>query len=214
VISSFTANPSSIKAGEKTKLQWGPVTNGNTSELVRSVEIYPEVGSVGSPGEAWVYPTATMVYALTATGCGGTVTEQVTVTVKGSGSSGSSGSSGGSFSADFAVTDLYITKNVNGTVYARVTNHGPGNAANINYNLVCSAIEHSYTPGAISIFVGPWTVPINGANLNPGQTKEYSVNYVIDTTQNWYEVECEVQVGWSDGNTSNNKHQEKFPPPP
>lgn len=128
------------------------------------------------------------------------------------GSSG--GSSGGNFNADFAITDLYITKNVNGEVYARVTNHGPGNAVNTNFELECSATETAYKTGAMTIFVVPWTVPVNGVSLSPGQTKEYKINYQVDTTSQKYTVDCSVHVSWDDGNQGNNSYGEPFPPAP
>ena len=118
------------------------------------------------------------------------------------------------FNADFAITDLYITKNVNGEVYARVTNHGPGNADNANFELECSATETAYQTGAMTIFVLPWTVPINGASLSPGQTKEYKINYQVDTTSQKYTVDCSVHVSWEDGNKNNNAYGEPFPPAP
>ncbi len=131
-------------------------------------------------------------------------------------SGGSSGGSsgGGNFNADFAITDLYITKNVNGEVYARVTNHGPGNAANTNFELECSATETPYVAGAMSIYVIPWTVPVKNASLSPGQTKEYKINYQVDTTSQKYTVDCTVNVSWDDGNKGNNSYNEPFPPPP
>jgi len=118
------------------------------------------------------------------------------------------------FSADFAITDLYITKNVNGEVVARVTNNGPGNAANVNFELECSATETAYKTGAMTIFVVPWTVPINGASLSPGQTKEYKINYQVNTTAQKYTVDCSVNVSWNDGNPGNNSYGEPFPPAP
>ena len=78
----FEANPSSITSGQSTKLEWGPVTNGATGELVGSVVLTPgNFGEVGSPGSRQVSPTSTTIYTLTATGCGGTATKSVTVVV-------------------------------------------------------------------------------------------------------------------------------------
>ncbi len=140
-----------------------------------------------------------------------------TIPLSNSGSSGSGSvtpTTAPAFSADFAITDLYITKNVNGSVFAHVTNHGPGNAVNVNFHLECSAGEAAYTSGALWLVILPWKVPIQNASLTPGQTKEYDVNYIVDTTQQKYTVECTVNVGWTDADPSNNTYSEPFPPPP
>jgi len=80
----FTASASSISAGQQVQLSWGPVTNGTSGPLVGSVVLTPgDFGQVGSPGSRWASPTTTTTYRLTATGCGGTATEDVTVTVGG-----------------------------------------------------------------------------------------------------------------------------------
>ncbi len=75
VISSISANPSTITAGQSTTLSWGAVTNAT------SASIDPGIGGVGTPGSTSVSPGGTTTYTLTATGCGGTVRRQVTVTV-------------------------------------------------------------------------------------------------------------------------------------
>jgi len=80
----FTASPSSISAGQQVQLSWGAVTNGTSGPLVGSVVLSPGgFGEVGSPGSRWASPTTTTTYRLTATGCGGTATKDVTVTVGG-----------------------------------------------------------------------------------------------------------------------------------
>lgn len=78
----FEANPGFITTGQSTTLEWGPITNGTTGELVGSVTLAPgNFGEVGSPGSRQVSPTSTTTYTLTATGCGGTMTKSVTVVV-------------------------------------------------------------------------------------------------------------------------------------
>ncbi|MBU0495629.1 MAG: hypothetical protein KKB13_27595, partial [Chloroflexi bacterium] len=74
-IPSFTASPSTITAGGSTTLSWGLVTNAT------SVSIDHGVGGVGTPGTKVVSPASTTTYVLTAEGCGGTATKQVTVVV-------------------------------------------------------------------------------------------------------------------------------------
>jgi len=82
IFTHFEANPSFVVAGQPTTLEWGPVTNGATNELVGSVILTPgNFGEVGSPGSRQVSPTAPTTYTLTATGCGGTATKTVTVSV-------------------------------------------------------------------------------------------------------------------------------------
>jgi hypothetical protein len=69
-ISFFTADPSTITVGQSSTLSWGPVTNGDSDVLVRSVVINPGLGEVGSPGSRVVHPGSTTTYTMVATGCG------------------------------------------------------------------------------------------------------------------------------------------------
>lgn len=72
-ISSFSANPSTINAGQSSTLSWGLVTNANA--------VYLEGDGVATPGSVRVNPGTTKTYTLSATGCGGTTRRQVTITV-------------------------------------------------------------------------------------------------------------------------------------
>jgi len=203
VISSFGASPSTIKAGETSKLEWGPVTNGNTSELVQTVEIYPGIGSVGSPGSVMVNPTATTTYALTGTGCGGTSTKQVTVNVSGSGSSSS-----GSFSADIEPTDIYPGNQPQGQFHVRITNHGPGTINNLQITVNCSTQATDKNtlksaPGKASQF----TIT---QSMKPGETHSHPTNLTLDFNTFSYIVECEVTPSFTDPNPGNNKYGEGF----
>ncbi|MBM3129356.1 MAG: hypothetical protein FJ009_12120 [Chloroflexi bacterium] len=74
ITSVFTANPATITAGQSTTLSWGKVDNAT------SVTIDPGIGGVATPDSRVVKPDKTTTYTLTATGCGGTITKQVTVT--------------------------------------------------------------------------------------------------------------------------------------
>ncbi len=71
---SFSAAPSSIKQGEPVVLTWSTAN-------AESVSIDQGVGSVASSGSLSVSPTEDTVYSVTATGPGGIITEQATVTV-------------------------------------------------------------------------------------------------------------------------------------
>ncbi len=75
VIASFTASPNPITAGSSTTLNWGAVSNATSASIDNGI------GGVASPGSTSVSPPSTTTYTLTATGCGGVTTSQVTVTV-------------------------------------------------------------------------------------------------------------------------------------
>jgi hypothetical protein len=70
----FSANPSDIKLGEASTLNW-------TTSYTTSVSIEPGIGSVDPSGSQTVAPTETTTYTLTAKGEGGTTRKSVTVTV-------------------------------------------------------------------------------------------------------------------------------------
>jgi hypothetical protein len=74
VISSFTANPNYIQAGQLATLSW----NVSNADLVN---ISPSVGSVASAGSFSVIPAYTTTYTLTASNNQGNVTATTTVTV-------------------------------------------------------------------------------------------------------------------------------------
>lgn len=71
----FRANPQSINAGECTTLEWGTVSDADEAR------IDPDVGGVGTPGDATVCPAETTTYVLTAEGPGGTTTASTTISV-------------------------------------------------------------------------------------------------------------------------------------
>lgn len=74
VISSFTAEPSTIVRGEASTLKWS-VTNAT------EVEIDNGIGKVSATGTKQVYPTNTTTYRMTAKGPGGDAISAVTVAV-------------------------------------------------------------------------------------------------------------------------------------
>jgi hypothetical protein len=76
VIASFTANPTSITAGQSSTLTWA--TQNATSVSISSL------GGVVLAGNQTVSPATTTTYTLTATNATGSVTAQATVTVTGS----------------------------------------------------------------------------------------------------------------------------------
>jgi len=74
LINSFSANPSTITAGESSTLSWS-VTDAT------SVTIDNAIGSVALTGTTAVSPTTTTTYTLTATNTAGSVTATTTVAV-------------------------------------------------------------------------------------------------------------------------------------
>ena len=70
----FLADPESIHSGESSVLTW-------TTTNADSVSIDQGIGDVPENGSVTVSPTETKTYTITATGPGGTVTDNVTVTV-------------------------------------------------------------------------------------------------------------------------------------
>ncbi len=77
VIESFTVSPDGeVAPGTTVKLAWGSVDNATSAEIDNGI------GGVGTPGSRDVAVNTTTTFKMTATGCGGTATAQVTVQVK------------------------------------------------------------------------------------------------------------------------------------
>jgi hypothetical protein len=74
----FAAAPTTITVGQSSTLTW---TTGNAT----SVTIDNGIGAVTASGQRSVSPTTTTTYTLSATGAGGNITRQATVTVNTSG---------------------------------------------------------------------------------------------------------------------------------
>jgi peptidoglycan-associated lipoprotein len=73
-IAEFVAEPGSILRGQASTLKWSV---SNASEIT----VEPAIGALSASGTRGVYPSATTVYTLRATGPGGTVTAAATVKV-------------------------------------------------------------------------------------------------------------------------------------
>jgi hypothetical protein len=120
VFTHFEAQPPTINAGQSTRLEWGPVTNGHNGPLVKSVVLTPgNFGDVGSPGSVHVSPAQTTTYVLTANGCGGTATKTVTVNVNKS----NQPPGGGGWSGPPKVTNVKV--------------YFPGSQPSLTYNGPC-----------------------------------------------------------------------------
>ncbi len=197
VISFFTADPSTITAGQSSTLSWGRVTNGDSDVLVRSVVIDHGLGEVGSPGSRVVHPQSTTTYTMVATGCGGTAQEQVTVVV-----------SPASFAADLAITDLYPETN-HGPVWIRITNHGPGTVDNVTVQLSCQWDRTISDRPLGAGQMGPMAIPIS--SLSPGQTETFNTDIPVDLQQYQYDMTCTIQVPFDDPYPGNNSYSESFP---
>lgn len=91
VISSFTAEPATISAGQRTTLTWK--VSGATA-----ITIEPEIGEVGAGGSLLLSPAATITYNLTASNESGSTTSSVTVTVMVS-----------TDKPDLVITDIWLT---------------------------------------------------------------------------------------------------------
>ncbi len=74
-IASFTINPTAIKRGDTAMLNWGAVTNATRADIDQGI------GGVPSPGSHQVKPDRDTTFTLTATGCGGVTTAQVSISV-------------------------------------------------------------------------------------------------------------------------------------
>jgi hypothetical protein len=189
VVIDFWVDNNNIAAGTCTTLRWH-VANANAVHL-------DGVGVVGD-GSKQICPSSTTVYVLHVVHDAGATEKKVTVKVPG-------GSPPQPQSADLAVTDLFADKLVQGKVYARITNHGPGNLTNVTVQLSCSGAgwaNNSPTPVSSSKSVA--------VTLNPGQTQQFNTGIVIDTNQySYYELTCEIN--YQDRDSANNRHGEVIP---
>jgi len=75
VVSSFSAEPTTIQRGQSSTLRW------EVSGAVNSVSIDNAIGTVQNTGNRRVFPNDSTTYTLTASGPGGSTTSSVTVTV-------------------------------------------------------------------------------------------------------------------------------------
>lgn len=106
VITSFTATPATIEAGQSTTLSWD--VSG-----AASVTIEPELGSVAPSGSLKIIPQGTTTYTLTAVGEGGSTAASVTVTIA------------AAAQPDLVITDLWLQGSI---VYYKIKNQGSGTA--------------------------------------------------------------------------------------
>ena len=117
------------------------------------------------------------------------------------------------FTTDLAITDLYADKLLNGTVYGRFTNRGPGNLVNVLVQVSCQWAKTAYgaTIGVMEQ-MGPRNMTITGP-LSQNQTTPFSTYITVDLTQFWYDMTCTVQAPINDPNTANNSYNERLARP-
>jgi hypothetical protein len=201
VVIDFWVDNNSIAAGTCTTLRWH-VANANAVHL-------DGAGVVGD-GSKQICPSSTTVYVLHVAHDAGATEKKVTVKVSGS-SSTPTPTPGGtpSFSTDLALTDLYPDKLKNGTVYGRITNRGPGTCKNVQIQFSCSWIRMAYgaTLG-LNQAIGPQKITIT--SLSPGQTASFNTGISVDITQFWYDMTCQIHMGFNDPDPGNNGYKEKL----
>jgi len=201
VVVDFWVDNNNIAAGTCTTLRWH-VANANAVHL-------DGAGVVGD-GSKQICPGSTTVYVLHVAHDAGATEKKVTVKVSGSSPTPTPTPGGApSFSTDLALTDLYPDKLKNGTVYGRITNRGPGTCKNVQIQFSCSWIKMAYgaTLG-LNQATGPQKITIT--SLSPGQTASFSTGISVDITQFWYDMTCQIHVGFNDPDPANNSHKEKF----
>ena len=103
--------------------------------------------------------------------------------------------------ADLALTDLYAEKLKNGTVYARVTNHGPDTVTNLQLTFSCSWAKTAYG-ATFGLNESSGSKKITITSLNPGQTTPFNTSVTVELTQCWYNMTCTIQVPFANLNTN------------
>jgi hypothetical protein len=111
------------------------------------------------------------------------------------------------------MTDLYPDKLLNGTVYGRITNRGPGTLTNVVVSFSCQWAKTAYgATFGLNESMGPRNMTITGP-LPPGQDTPFNTYITVDLTQYWYNMTCTVNVPFSDPDTANNTYNETLAKP-
>ena len=113
--------------------------------------------------------------------------------------------------ADLALTDLYPDKLKNGTVYARITNHGPDKVTNLQVSYSCTWAKTGYG-ATFGLNESSGSKNITITSLSPGQTTPFNTGITVDITQFWYNMTCTIQVPFANLNTNkaNDSYTEKL----
>lgn len=196
VIPFFTANPTSIKAGDSVTLSWGNVTNGTTGPWVQSTTIQLGLGEVGSAASSRVVkPTSTTTYTLTGTGCAGTSTKQVTVTVN---SANAAIPTVMMLQTDLQATDMY--KDEGNLLHIGIKNNS-SYSGNIGFGVSCTGTFQTAlsTPkSSLTYSASSLTYPFNA-----NQERWTNTNIKLDKGTGFYNLTCTISAP-SDTNTANN----------
>jgi len=206
VVIDFWVDNNNIKSGDCTTLRWH-VEHANAVHL-------DGAGVVGDDTKK-ICPTTTSVYVLHVAHDAGATEKKVTVVVAGSPTPTSAspppgGSSWGILTADLAVTDLYPDNQPMGTLFARITNHGPQSVSGVSVQLNCAVERTKGAGGSKSSFADLSTHTVT---LKPGETKAYKTAVSIDTNTYSYKITCTPYVQFKDPNT-NDSYTETIPPSP
>jgi hypothetical protein len=206
VVIDFWVDNNNISPGACTTLRWH-VEHANAVHL-------DGVGVAGD-GTKQICPGSTTIYVLHVAHDAGATEKKVTVKVTGGGAPAPTPTPTlilvQPISVDLAVTDLFADKQVQGKVFARITNHGPDSATNANVQLFCSAqvVDSSNNPQPAVANSSQVNV-----SLNPGQTKEFNTGITVDTTKYWYVFTCDISTPGQflgDDKPGNNNYTEKIP---
>jgi phospholipase C len=170
-VTSFTANPSTIPAGQSTSLTWAS-TNANSATLDNGV------GQVSPNGGTTVSPTQTTVYTLTVSGPGGRVSSQVTVAVNSAATVTISANPTTIFVGQSAVLTVTATN----AVKVVITDNMDSNT----FTLPVAGGTQSVSPTATTIYTatatdksGRTASATATVTVNPAPTFQGSVNHIL-----------------------------------
>jgi hypothetical protein len=117
-------------------------------------------------------------------------------------------------SADLALTDVFPDNQPSGTLWARITNNGPGSLVGASVQLQCSALRYNIsTCGTDGL--GPLNVEVL-YSADPGQTVATNSGMGLDTSAFWYNVVCGIwpsNGSYTDPDGANDYLQEDIPAP-
>jgi phospholipase C len=170
-VNSFSANPSTVVAGQSTSLAWSS-TNADFATLDNGV------GQVSPNGGMTVSPTQTTVYTLTVKGPGGSVSSQLTVTVN----------SAATVTISANPTTIFVGQSTVLTVAASnatkvvITDNVDSNT----YTLPITGGTQTVSPTATTIYTATATDSKGKAvsatatvTVNPAPTFQGSVNHIL-----------------------------------
>ena len=112
-------------------------------------------------------------------------------------------------SADVRPSDLYPDRKINGLIWARITNRGPGTLSN-NKVEVSGFVTQSSLSGGTPLDVVPLPQQ-HTLNLKPGEQQAIDLGWPVDLSKYRYDVTISVRVvDFSDPDPSNNTYKERI----